>query len=192
MKANHQAFFNRWWFEQDKTTQDLVKTLVSRHQLEFIDGGWTQHDEACPYYLSMIDQTTLGHKFLLEEFNYVPRIGWQIDPFGHSATQAALLSAEVGFDALYFARLDYQDRDKRRLERSMEMVWRSSPSLGPETEIFAGAFVAGSYGPPSGMDWNFGSNDAPVMDDPCLEDDNVAEVILSSFDLLFCKEYIAL
>ena len=39
-----------------------------------------------------------------------------------SQDQASLLSAEVGFDALYFARLDYQDRDKRRQDKSMEMV----------------------------------------------------------------------
>jgi hypothetical protein len=38
----------------------------------------------------------------------IPRVGWQLDPFGHSATQAALLSAEVGFDGLFFGRIDYQ------------------------------------------------------------------------------------
>ena len=36
------------------------------------------------------------------------------DPFGHSATQAALLSAEVGFDGLFFGRLDYQDLQPKR------------------------------------------------------------------------------
>ena len=36
------------------------------------------------------------------------QVGWQIDPFGHSASQAALLSAEVGFDSLFFGRIDYQ------------------------------------------------------------------------------------
>lgn len=58
----------------------------------------------------MIDQTTVGHRLLLEEFGAIPRVGWQIDPFGHSATQAALLSAEMGFDSLFFGRIDYQDR----------------------------------------------------------------------------------
>ncbi len=37
----------------------------------------------------------------------VPRVGWQIDPFGHSATQAAF-SALYGFDAQFFGRADYQ------------------------------------------------------------------------------------
>jgi hypothetical protein len=48
------------------------------------------NDEAAPYYEDIIDQMTLGHKFLLDTFNAVPSIGWQIDPFGHSNTQAAL------------------------------------------------------------------------------------------------------
>lgn len=53
------------------------------------------HDEAAVHYIDMIDQTTLGHKYIKEEFGQIPRIGWQIDPFGHSAVQAYLLGAEV-------------------------------------------------------------------------------------------------
>ena len=149
---------------------------VRNHQLEFVDGSWTQHDEANPYYVTMIDQTTLGHHFLQDQFDYVPRIGWQIDTFGHSATQPSLLSAEAGFNALYFARLDYQDRDKRRIDRTMEMVWRASPSLGPDTAMFTSAFLGGSYAPPRGLTWDYGSSDTPVMDDKCLEDYNVPQV----------------
>lgn len=59
------------------------------------NGGMCMHDEAAPHYIDMIDQTTMGHRFIKEEFNVTPRIGWQIDPFGHSAVQAYLLGAEV-------------------------------------------------------------------------------------------------
>jgi len=55
----------------------------------------SMHDEAVTHYIDMIDQTALGHQFLKEEFGVTPRIGWQIDPFGHSAVQAYLLGAEV-------------------------------------------------------------------------------------------------
>jgi alpha-mannosidase len=59
------------------------------------------HDEATVHYIDMIDQTTLGHRFIKEEFGQIPRIGWQIDPFGHSAVQAYLLGAEV-IHCIYF------------------------------------------------------------------------------------------
>jgi len=53
------------------------------------------HDEATVHYIDMIDQTTLGHRFIKDQFNTTPRAGWQIDPFGHSAVQGYLLGAEV-------------------------------------------------------------------------------------------------
>ncbi len=39
-------------------------------------------------------------------------MAWQIDPFGHSREQASLF-AQMGFDGLFFGRLDYADKDKR-------------------------------------------------------------------------------
>ena len=55
------------------------------------------HDEAAAHYVGMVDQTHLGHTFLRQEFGEeaLPRVAWQIDPFGHSATQASLLGAQV-------------------------------------------------------------------------------------------------
>jgi alpha-mannosidase len=53
------------------------------------------HDEAATHYIDMIDQTTLGHRVIKQQFNKTPRAGWQIDPFGHSAVQSYLLGAEV-------------------------------------------------------------------------------------------------
>jgi hypothetical protein len=55
------------------------------------------HDEAATHYVDMIDQTTLGHRYIKQQFDVTPRIGWQIDPFGHSAVQAYLLGAEVDY-----------------------------------------------------------------------------------------------
>ncbi|THF95734.1 hypothetical protein TEA_025327 [Camellia sinensis var. sinensis] len=130
-----QAFFQLWWTDQSEAVQSTVKQLVSSGQLEFINGGMCMHDEAAPHYIDMIDQTTLGHRFIKEEFDVTPRIGWQIDPFGHSAVQAYLLGAEVGFDSLFFGRIDYQDRAKRKNEKSLEVVWRGSKSLGSSAQV---------------------------------------------------------
>ena len=82
-----QAFFHRWWTEQTASTKKAVRALVKSGQLQFINGGWSMHDEACTHYVSMIENTAFGHRFLKDEFDYKPTVGWQIDPFGHSATQ---------------------------------------------------------------------------------------------------------
>ena len=53
-----------------------------------------------------------GHEFVLKEFGVRPRVGWQLDPFGHSNTNARLF-AEMGFDAIFFGRIDFEE-DKMR------------------------------------------------------------------------------
>ena len=58
-----------------------------------------------------------------------PKIGWQIDPFGHSREQASIF-AQMGYDGLLFGRLDYQDKELRLKNKKLEMIWRASPSLG--------------------------------------------------------------
>lgn len=57
-----QSFFTRWWQEQTDDIKDLVRKLVDRGQLDFVNGGYVQHDEAAAHYVAMIDQTTLGHR----------------------------------------------------------------------------------------------------------------------------------
>lgn len=132
------------------------------------------HDEASAHYVSMIDQTTLGHEFLKRELDYYPRVGWQIDPFGHSKTHA-WLSSEVGFDALFFGRIDYQDHNLRMDESRMEMVWKGSKA-SPDVQVFTGAFQDGNYGPPSGFcfDTSCGyCRSDPVVSDPHLSTYNI-------------------
>uniref|UniRef100_A0A5B7CBJ8 Alpha-mannosidase n=1 Tax=Davidia involucrata TaxID=16924 RepID=A0A5B7CBJ8_DAVIN len=167
-----QAFFQRWWRDQSEAVQHTVKQLISLGQLEFINGGMCMHDEATPHYIDMIDQTTLGHRFIKEEFGLTPRIGWQIDPFGHSAVQAYLLGAEVGFDSFFFGRIDYQDRAKRKNEKSLEVVWQGSKSLGSSAQIFAGAFPE-NYEPPPGFYFEVNDASSIVQDNINLFDYNV-------------------
>ncbi|CAN1295896.1 Probable alpha-mannosidase At5g13980 [Linum perenne] len=168
------AFFERWWNDQSEAMKHIVKKLVASGQLEFINGGMCMHDEATTHYIDMIDQTTLGHRFLEREFGVTPRIGWQIDPFGHSAVQAYLLGAEVGFDSVFFARIDYQDREKRKGEKSLEMVWQGSKSL-PSSQIFTGAFPTNYDPPPGGFYLEINDISPIVQDDTGLSDYNLPE-----------------
>ncbi|KAK7498336.1 hypothetical protein BaRGS_00010596 [Batillaria attramentaria] len=172
------AFFARWFREQNDFMRHTVKKLVNTGQLEFILGGWCMNDEASTHYNAIIDQHTLGFEFLRENFGDCgrPRVGWQIDPFGHSREMASLF-ARFGFDSLYFGRLDYQDKDKRQNTTTMEMIWQGSPdNLGPVSDLFTGV-LQNTYFPPNGFCYDILCGDDPVVDDSRLHDVNVkAEV----------------
>ncbi|PRQ54349.1 putative alpha-mannosidase [Rosa chinensis] len=168
------AFFQRWWRQQSPAMKIKVKDLVTSGQLEFINGGMCMHDEATPHYIDLIDQTTLGHQFILKEFGLTPRVGWQIDPFGHSAVQAYLLGAELGFDSLFFARIDYQDRAVRLRDKTLEVIWQGSKSLAASSQIFTGVFPR-HYDPPDGFVFEINDVSPPIQDDILLFDYNVQE-----------------
>ncbi|KAM7475796.1 hypothetical protein LguiB_023039 [Lonicera macranthoides] len=110
-----------------------LKTVEQEHVSE-TNGGMCMHDEATPHYIDMIDQTTLGLRFIKEVFNVTPRIGWQIDPFGHSSVQAYLLGAE-----------ETSYRTKPKGEQNLEVIWQSSRSLGSSAQIFASEPPDGFY-----------------------------------------------
>ena len=98
------AFFMRWWREQDDVMRGNVRKLVGNGQLEFINGGWCMNDEAGTHYNAIIDQMSLGLRFIRDEFGdgARPSVAWHIDPFGHSVEQASINSM-IGFDSFYFA-----------------------------------------------------------------------------------------
>ena len=177
------SFLMRWWKLQDEATKKVVKKLVKEGRLDFVNGGYVQHDEAASHYIGMIDQTTRGHRFLNDTFGFVPRIGWQIDPFGHSSTQAGLLGEELGFDAFFFGRADHEDMARRKEEKTLEFLWRGSGGRASCDDgekgaqgIFVGNFPSGNYGPPAGFNWEFReSSDSPIQDDPDMDGYNVPE-----------------
>ncbi|KAL3527226.1 hypothetical protein ACH5RR_011882 [Cinchona calisaya] len=168
------AFFQRWWETQSSKVKTEVRKLVDSGQLEFINGGWCMHDEAATHYIDMIDQTTLGHQLILSQFNNTPRAGWQIDPFGHSAVEAYLLGVELGFDSVHFARIDYQDRAKRKVDKALEVIWHGSRTFGSSSQIFTNTFPS-HYSPPNGFHFEVNDDFVPVQDNPLLFDFNVEQ-----------------
>ena len=175
------GFFARWWETQPKAKQAVVQELVARGQLEFINGGWCMHDEASPFYVEMVDQTTRGHQFLKEHFGdaAIPRATWQIDPFGHSNTEAWLLGAEAGMESLFWGRTDYQDSHYRQSTAGkssnhwLEWIWRGSESLGAHADVFAGQLTTGGYSAPV----SYSNDDEQVQDDPRRHDYNVDQQV---------------
>uniref|UniRef100_A0A8C1IWA1 Alpha-mannosidase n=1 Tax=Cyprinus carpio TaxID=7962 RepID=A0A8C1IWA1_CYPCA len=172
------AFFYRWWKQQNQSTQRIVTQLVNEGRLEFINGGWCMSDEATTHYSAVIDQMTLGLRFLNDTFGECgrPRVAWHIDPFGHAREHASIF-AQMGYDGFFFGRLDYQDKARRMKTKEMEMLWRASESLTPPlADLFTGVLPNG-YNPPEGFCWDQSCNDAPIRDDPDLEDYNVDEIV---------------
>ena len=42
---------------------------------------------------------------------------------------------QVGFESVHFARIDYQDREKRKVDKSLEVVWRGSKTFGSSSQV---------------------------------------------------------
>ncbi|KAM8772245.1 lysosomal alpha-mannosidase [Acanthopagrus schlegelii] len=172
------AFFYRWWRQQSSSMQQTVKQLVNEGRLEFVNGGWCMSDEATTHYSAVIDQMTMGLRFLNETFGPCgrPRVAWHIDPFGHAREHASMF-AQMGYDGFFFGRLDYQDRARRMMHKEQELLWRASDSLTPPmADLFTGILPNG-YNPPEGFCWDQSCDDAPIRDDPDLEDYNVDDVV---------------
>ncbi|GJP75498.1 hypothetical protein CLOP_g5937 [Closterium sp. NIES-67] len=172
-----QGFFFLWWQQQKETMRDKVRKLVASGQLEFMNGGWVMHDEAVCHYTDMVHQMSMGHRFIQENFNITPRIAWQIDPFGHSATQASLITSQAGLDGFIFGRADYQDMEARKASQKMEFVWRAGTGAPRETEVFAGILYDGYYSP---QEFRYQQTDSPqyrLRDWPNARDPNVRDFV---------------
>ena len=62
-----QSYFKRWWDLQEPLTQERVRGLVRDGQLDFAGGGWVSNDEAICTYDDIIDQLTIGHRWLISQ-----------------------------------------------------------------------------------------------------------------------------
>ncbi|XP_029036014.2 lysosomal alpha-mannosidase isoform X2 [Osmia bicornis bicornis] len=171
------AFLWKWWQRQRSEIRENAGKLINEGRLEIINGAWSMNDEAVTHYHSIVDQYTWGFRRLSDTFGSCarPRIGWQIDPFGHSREQASLL-AQFGFDGMFLGRLDYQDKRQRQKDKTMEFIWKGSPNLGSRANLFTGVLY-NTYMAPPGFCFDVLCNDDPIIDDPESPDYNVKERI---------------
>ncbi|MPC27361.1 Lysosomal alpha-mannosidase [Portunus trituberculatus] len=84
----------------------------------------------------------------------------------------ASIFAQMGFDGLFFGRLDHDDKSHRWDTRTMELMWQGSQNLGEAAWLFTGVLPRG-YSPPVGFCFDILCSDEPIMDDPRLHDYNV-------------------
>ncbi|XP_015247239.1 PREDICTED: epididymis-specific alpha-mannosidase [Cyprinodon variegatus] len=144
-----QEFFRLWWDSVASDTQrKQVRQLVKEGRLEFIIGGQVMHDEAVTDLEDEILQLTEGHGFLYQTFGVRPQFSWHVDPFGASAATPVLFSL-AGFNAHLISRIDYDLKDSMQKKKEMQFVWRGSPSLKAQQEIFTHTMDQYSYCTPS-------------------------------------------
>ncbi|XP_055684931.1 lysosomal alpha-mannosidase isoform X1 [Lutzomyia longipalpis] len=176
------AFFFKWWKEQTPELREQVRQLVEEGRLEFIGGAWSMNDEATVHYQSVIDQFTYGLRLLNDTFGKCarPRVGWQIDPFGHTREMASLF-AQMGYDGMFFGRLDYQDKTHRLEKSEAEMIWRGSANLGEAADLFTGVLF-NNYGPPPGFCFDILCSDEPMIDDRRSRDYNIDSKLRAFFE----------
>ncbi|XP_058526295.1 epididymis-specific alpha-mannosidase [Ochotona princeps] len=147
--AVEQEFFRLWW---DRVASDQqkhqVRQLVQEGRLEFVLGGQVMHDEAVTHLDDQILQLSEGHGFLYETFGIRPQFSWHVDPFGASATTPTLF-ALAGFNAHLISRIDYDLKDAMQEAQGLQFVWRGSPSLREQQQIFTHVMDQYSYCTPS-------------------------------------------
>jgi len=181
------GFFRAWWRALPARQRRRGRRLVLLGRLAFAGGGTVQHDEACAHWRDMLDQTARGHRWLAATFGpaSVPlAVSWQLDPFGHGAGHAELFgSAAGGAHAFVYGRSDWRDRARRAARGQLEHVWRPSASAAQgSADALALAHLSGNYGPPPGLDWNWGTSpNGPLVDDPRSPEYNAPE-FLATFE----------
>ena len=114
------SFFKRFYDESSNEIKERIKRRVLEGRIEFVNGGWVSNDEAITYYSDIILQMRLGNEFILQEFNVIPKVAWNIDVLGHSNAMQFLLS-EMGFDYSFFTR--DSDTELRKQKGEMEFIW---------------------------------------------------------------------
>ena len=67
----------------------------------------------------------------------------------------------MGFDGLFFGRLDLQDFAARFQAKTMEMIWKGSANLGEESWLFTGV-IPRIYVPPDSFCYDFLCQDEPI------------------------------
>ncbi len=116
--------FEKWYNQDiDESKRQIIRDLVKEGRIEFAGGGQVMNDEANPYYQEIINNMRSGLQFIKSEFGKDVLVGWQLDPFGHSLSNAYIFS-KLGFKYLVMERIDFQDTMTRIYNSNLEFFWK--------------------------------------------------------------------
>ncbi|KAH6942206.1 hypothetical protein HPB50_001775 [Hyalomma asiaticum] len=140
------AFLKKWYESSSEVFRIIFRKFVAEGRVELVSGGMVMNDEATTHYSDILDQMTLGMRWINATFGAcaLPRAVWQLDSYGHSREQAALF-AQMGFDGLFLGRVHHLERRWRGNQDALEFVWHADEKL--EWEIFT-SILPHRYSPP--------------------------------------------
>ena len=116
---------------------DDINRHIRTGQWEFINGGMSQADSACPHYEDIIENYFYGLSYLKRNFNQTSQAAWQIDPFGHS--KALLYIAKLfGMDHAVINRIGDHKKDQRATDHTLEYIHKFDD--GKETTVHITTF----------------------------------------------------
>ena len=99
-----------------------MKKILQRGQLELLTGGWVMPDEAVTSYFANVDQLIEGHQWLHHFIGILPRRGWSVDVFGHSASSPYILSS-AGISETVIVRTHYAWKKFLAHAQSFDFYW---------------------------------------------------------------------
>eukprot|EP01119_Soliformovum_irregulare_P017333 TRINITY_DN5131_c0_g1_i1.p1 TRINITY_DN5131_c0_g1~~TRINITY_DN5131_c0_g1_i1.p1 ORF type:complete len:1043 (-),score=336.35 TRINITY_DN5131_c0_g1_i1:28-3156(-) len=149
------SFFHLWWKDATKEMQDKAKKVINSGQFEFVTGGWVATDEANTDYHAVINEIIEGHQWLNSTLGVRPRVGWSIDPFGHSPVIPWALS-QMGLEATVINRIHQNTKAQWKDKRELEFIWRQNfDQQKSPFDLFVHLFPFPLYDIPNtcGPDW---------------------------------------
>jgi alpha-mannosidase len=98
-----EAWLYRWVEELDPGLFAAVGELVAAGRWSVVGGQWVQPDANLPTAAGWRKQVELGQRYFQDRFGVSPRVGYNVDSFGHPATLPDLLAA-AGYHGYVFHR----------------------------------------------------------------------------------------
>lgn len=117
-----------------------IRALVDAGRWELVGGWWIQPDCNQPSGWGLQRQIALGKAYFEKTFGRFPRIGYNVDTFGHAATLPRLMRA-AGQDAYVMMR----PGEHEKILPARLFRWRGYQEDSPDQELLAFR-IAGGYG----------------------------------------------
>lgn len=98
-----------------------LQKLVQKESMYIVNGGIAVHDNACSHYEDIITNYEHGRHLVKSWFGINTKIGWLIDPFGHSQTTTRIFK-ELGYS--YYVLNRISTIQKANLAKSSDFLYK--------------------------------------------------------------------